>query len=187
MCARTASSSRLDGDADDATEEYGGRIAANSSVLFDEHDQDNPFSSNRDELIDIEAAIAMKLTAPPSASPHLVSTNFRGPQPQSDTNSNGAEKPFGGSYHGENPTFYSSDADLKEFIAFVGECADSFVQILLWSKHSFLARLVRIPNLLLFDTNDDGLSSKTKARTSLERKHRDNTAPYNRHGDTDSQ
>lgn len=120
MCA-LALSRKMDSVADDDTTEE-------NSVLFDE--QQDPLVSNRDELIDIEAALTMKLTAPPSVAPSpqsLVSTtNLRGPPPQSDTidfHSNGAGNPFGGTYHGDNdnPTFYSSDADLKEFIAFVGE------------------------------------------------------------------
>ena len=110
MCALALSSRKLE-VTDDTTEE--------NSVLFDE--QHDPLVSNRDELIDIEAALAIKLTAPPSVAPSpqsLVSTtNLRGPHPQSD---DGAGNPFGGTYHG-NPTFYSSDGDLKEFIAFVGE------------------------------------------------------------------
>ena len=115
MCALALSSRKLE-VTDDTTEE--------NSVLFDE--QHDPLVSNRDELIDIEAALAIKLTAPPSVAPSpqsLVSTtNLRGPHPQSD---DGAGNPFGGTYHGDNPTFYSSDyssdGDLKEFIAFVGE------------------------------------------------------------------
>jgi len=113
MCALALAPRKLEVTDDTTTEE--------NSVLFDEHH--DPLVSNRDELIDIEAAMAMKLTAPPSVAPSpqsLVSTtNLRGPQPQSDAidfDSNGAgNNPFGGTYHGDNP------ADLKEFIAFVGE------------------------------------------------------------------
>lgn len=146
----------------------------------------------------------MKLTAPPSGapspppsesgvpssppsgapSPHLVQ-NFRGPQTLSDANS-GAGKPFGASYHGENPTFYSSDAELKEFIAFVGECAVSLMNKFFPRKHSFPYRLVRFPNFLLLDANNDGLSSKTEARTGLERKYRPNTTPH-QYGDSNCQ
>ncbi|EJK75922.1 hypothetical protein THAOC_02336 [Thalassiosira oceanica] len=109
----------------------------------------------------------MKLTAPPSGapspppsesgvpssppsgapSPHLVQ-NFRGPQTLSDANS-GAGKPFGASYHGENPTFYSSDAELKEFIAFVGECAVSLMNKFFPRKHSFPYRLTQTVNSMV--------------------------------------